>query len=432
MKKSYKLVASILALSLCASALLSGCSSSSSSSASSESGDTTSKSGEATKLTVYSFATDTPLIDELKSLVDDYNKQDTGVTVDLNFPGTDYENVMKVKMASNTLPDIFDTHGWSKARYGDYLADLKDCSWASKLSDTIKPVITDDNGKVYVLPLSEAKDGMVYNADILKQYNIDVPQTFDEFEDACVKIKEQSNGDCTPLFLSGVDSWTIGQFIDVFSTPLLISGEKNYKDDLLNNTFDWSNWTELPEKLLEFHQKGLINEDVLTVKESDLASRLATGKCAFAVWLLGIANDVKSVNADTNIGVMPAPTFQEGDTPAFSGGERNTMGIWKDTKNMDAAKAFLDFVASDDNMEALSDATKEPTAITSAKSSQEYQSYFEKYKDTRVFPYFDRTYIQNGMWDVMCKSGTQLLAEQITPEEFSETMKSENDRLANK
>jgi raffinose/stachyose/melibiose transport system substrate-binding protein len=129
---------------------------------------------------------------------------------------------------------------------------------------------------------------------------------------------------------------------------------------------------------------------------------------------------------------MPTPTFDSSDTPAFSGGERNTLGIWKDTKNMDAAKKFLEYVAGDDNMEKLSDATKEPTALQGVKSSSEYQDYFDKYADTRVFPYFDRTYIQNGMWDVMCKSGTQLLAEQITPAQFSDTMKSENDRLANK
>jgi len=49
-----------------------------------------------------------------------------------------------------------------------------------------------------------------------------------------------------------------------------------------------------------------------------------------------------------------------------------------------------------------------------------------------VFPYFDRVYLPNGMWDVMCKTGTALLAEQVTPQQFSEKMKQEVERLSNK
>ncbi|MDI5788653.1 hypothetical protein PO124_10375 [Bacillus licheniformis] len=29
------------------------------------------------------------------------------------------------QMAANDMPDLFDTHGWAKIRYGEYTADLK-------------------------------------------------------------------------------------------------------------------------------------------------------------------------------------------------------------------------------------------------------------------------------------------------------------------
>jgi len=38
-------------------------------------------------------------------------------------------------------------------------------------------------------------------------------------------------------------------------------------------------------------------------------------------------------------------------------------------------------------------------------------------------------YLPNGMWDVMCKNGQDLLAGGITPREFSENMKKEYERL---
>ncbi|GAA3329620.1 hypothetical protein GCM10020331_078460 [Ectobacillus funiculus] len=46
--------------------------------------------------------------------------------------------------------------------------------------------------------------------------------------------------------------------------------------------------------------------------------------------------------------------------------------------------------------------------------------YYQDYASTRVFPYFDRVYLPNGMWDVLCTQGQELLAGSITPKQFSE------------
>jgi raffinose/stachyose/melibiose transport system substrate-binding protein len=435
MKKAMKLVSVALVSAIGCSSLMFGCSGNPSSSKASENagssaGSTVAKSSAT--LSVYSDINDEPVENALKKIVSNFEAKNPSIKIDLNFPGSDYENILKVKMASNTLPDVFDTHGWAKIRYGKYLADLKDCSWASNLTDAIKDVVTDSSGKVYCLPMVTAMDGFIYNADMLKKYNIAVPKTVDELTAAAVEIKAKTNGTCTPFFMSGVDSWSIAQYYDVLSTPLLISPSKNYKSQLLNNTFDWSNWTKLPQTILDWKNKGLINTDVLTAKNSDLAQRLATGKTCFDAYFLTIADQVKAINPDVHLGIMPCPTFDASDTPSFSGGERYTMGIWKDTQHMDACKTFLDFVSQSSQLTYMVAAAKEPSGIKGVKANNEYQTYFDKYSSSRVFPYFDRVYIQNGMWDVMCKNGTKLLAGQTTPSKFSSTMKSENDRLAGK
>ena len=38
---------------------------------------------------------------------------ETGIKVEFSAPGDTYEEMMKTKMASNDLPDVFDTHGWA-------------------------------------------------------------------------------------------------------------------------------------------------------------------------------------------------------------------------------------------------------------------------------------------------------------------------------
>ena len=53
-------------------------------------------------------------------------EQETGVKVTLDEYGDDYESTMKTRMASNDLPDIFETHGWSLIRYKEYLTDLSE------------------------------------------------------------------------------------------------------------------------------------------------------------------------------------------------------------------------------------------------------------------------------------------------------------------
>ncbi|WP_325176612.1 ABC transporter substrate-binding protein [Paenibacillus alkalitolerans] len=388
--------------------------------------------GAKVKLTVYSTTNDKPVQEVFKQIAADFTKENPNIAVDLQFPGSEYENIMKVKMAANDLPDVFDTHGWAVMRYGKYLADLRDEAWVADQTDTIKDVVTDKDGKVHALVMSEAKDGLTYNVDLLKKYNIEPPKTFDELMAAAEKIKTESGGEVTPFFFSGIDDWMIGQFFDYFATSLLISPAQNEADNLLNKTFDWSKWTPLPEKFLEMYNKGYINKDVLTAKYSDLPQQFADGKVAFTLLGPSFADEVHKINPDLKIGFMPVPSMVEGDEPNFSGGERYTFGAWKDSKHLEEAKKFIAYFAKPENIEKIANVTKLPPGLKNIKASHEFTEYYEKYADIRVFPYFDRVYLPSGMWDVMCKTGSALLGGQVTPEQYSEKMKSEAERLSNK
>jgi raffinose/stachyose/melibiose transport system substrate-binding protein len=55
--------------------------------------------------------------------------------------------------------------------------------------------------------------------------------------------------------------------------------------------------------------------------------------------------------------------------------------------------------------------------------------YYAKYADLRTFTYFDRIYLPNGMWDVLCKNGQDVLAGGITPEQATDNMAKEYVRL---
>ncbi|WP_223285284.1 ABC transporter substrate-binding protein [Paenibacillus sp. PL91] len=366
----------------------------------------------------------------IQELTEKFMTENPNIKVELTAPGSEYENIMKLKMASNELPDVFSTHGWSQIRYGDYLADLKDEEWVSRLQEAIKPAVTDASGKVYALPMDQDKSGMAYNAEVLEKYGIEIPKTYDELMAAAEKIKTESKGEVVPFHVGGADSWTLGQFFNYFATPLYISPTENDSASFVDGTFDWKKWDQLAQMFLDLKTKGYLNTNVLTAKYSDDAQALAEGKTAFEFYGSYIIEEARKLNPEFKGGFMPIPTIKEGDTPTFAGGEKTTFGVWKDSPNIEAAKKYVAFFAQPENIAAMAKSSALPPGLDGVEvDAGDLTSFYEKYNDTRIIPYFDRVFLPSGMWDVMCKNGADLLAGGIKVEDFSKNMQQEFERL---
>ena len=81
-----------------------------------------------------------------EEIIDAFMEENPEVNVEIQVNTTDYENLMKAKMAANDLPDVFMTHGWSLLRYSEYLYPLTDETWAENMSDTLKESMCDKEG----------------------------------------------------------------------------------------------------------------------------------------------------------------------------------------------------------------------------------------------------------------------------------------------
>ena len=174
-------------------------------------------------------------------------EEETGYEVEFSAPGDSYEELMKTKMSSNELPDVFTTHGWSVARYSDYLQPINDQEFASRISDQIKPVITDADGNMFVLPIDVDIAGIVYNVDVLEKsgVNVDDIKTWTDFADACKKIKSAGYN---PIHIGGKDTWPIGQFFDWVAPSFYVTDEANSRsDELKSGKFDTATWTSIAQ-----------------------------------------------------------------------------------------------------------------------------------------------------------------------------------------
>ncbi|MBT2757718.1 carbohydrate ABC transporter substrate-binding protein [Mesobacillus foraminis] len=394
--------------------------------------EASSSEGEGGKTVVTMYSTVTNETDQItmKNAVKKFEQENPDIDIKDNYPGNEYEGMLRVKMAANDMPDLFDTHGWAINRYGEYTEDLSDMSWAEDLDPGLDQILKDESGKLYAYPLNQAKDGLTYNASLLEEYGIEPPATFDEFMAALETIKKKGKGEVTPLWFAGADKGAFGQYFDQFATPLLVTDEKhNFQKELLDGTFDWSNYTFLPEKLKEMQEKGYLNEDVLTAQNHQMTELMAQNKIGFIVGGGMLGPSVEELNPEVKLGVIPMPAIHEGDEPSWIGGERHTFAVWKDSKVKEEAKKFIEFLSQPEMVKEIAEGTSLPAGLTNTESTNYYSDYYEKYKDIVVEPYFDRVYLPSGMWDPMGASGQELLSGTASPKDVSKRMEEEYKRL---
>ncbi|MET4566907.1 ABC transporter substrate-binding protein [Bacillus subtilis] len=381
-------------------------------------------------LTIYSTMSTDSERDTFRKLAAAFEKEHSDIHVSLHFPGNDYENMMRVRMAANDLPDLFDTHGWGKIRYGEYTADLRDMKWTQDLDPNLNSILKNQSGKVYAYPINQAKDGLAYNRNILDRYGIAPPETMDDFIKALRTIKEKSKGSIVPFWFAGYDKSSFAQYYDQFATPLLITDPAhNEKKQLINGTFQWSKFTYLSEILKQMQKEKLINIDAVTAKKSQLIELMAQNKIAFTMQGGTLGQEVAQINPNVKVGIIPTPAIHPGDDPIWIGGERYTLAAWKDSPQLKEAKEFIAFMARPANAKQMAEATSLPSGLTNVKADIFYANDYEHYQDVKVEPYFDRLYLPNGMWDVLGTVGQELAADILGPQDISQKLGREYKRL---
>lgn len=368
-------------------------------------------------------------VEELEKLCEEF-EEETGIIVDFSAPGTDYENLLRMKMASNEMPDIWSTHGWAVKRYSEVLTDLSGKEWVKRTIPSIAAQVTDENGRVLSMCIDSATAGIGYNAEIFEEYGIEVPKTIDELYAVCDTILEKSNGTVTPIHLGGGDGWPVAQIVDYLSTTLCVSDQAhNYSASLADGTFDWENYRPIGDFLKTILERGYVNVDCLTATNDDTAKALASNEAAIA-FVGAIRSSVINYNPDAKTGFFAIPVFYEGDEPVVIGGESDAFGIWKDTQHMEACKAFLNYLARADVNKRFCEAVNIRSAFIDVDADLgDMQVYYDNIASLRVMPYFDRVCFPSGMWDAMQKYGQLLLTDDYSVDDYLKDMSGDYTRL---
>ena len=332
--------------------------------------------------------------------------EETGIEIVIDEYGDDYEATMKTRMAANSMPDVFQTHGWSILRYIEYLMPLNDQPWFEDYDESALGVISDKDGKVYVLMLNELVNCTLVNTTVCEEAGVDpyAIHTWDDLIAACEKIKAIGK---TPI---GSNSGS-GIFANIAGTFVTYEGEA-YSDGeaQLNGTYDWKSYQDSLMKFVKTTvEAGYWAEDVLTRSNDDMTQKFAEGSSAFMLGNdPGFLISALTLNPDGKFIILPNFASAPGGTEEVNIGEGDTFGIWNETPNEALAKELLIFLAKAENAKVINDITGKVACLKSAMSIdtgyglQKLVEMQEKCADCNIFydNLWDRKYMPSGMWGI--------------------------------
>lgn len=281
-----------------------------------------------------------------------FNKVYPNVTV--KFEGiSNYESEVPTRMNTNN--------------YGDVLA-IPSTITPDQLAQFFDPLGTYDslnkqyislsnwtsNNQVYGMAADGGTNGVLYNKNVFKQAGITtLPKTFSEFSDCLAAIKSKTSA--IPLYTNYKDGWTLLQWMFNIGTS---RGAADARNSLLSDSNPWKTGGDmynLDSVLFNAVKNGQTEPDPATTDYTTSMNMLATGKIGVMVigsFAIGNAQQAaKTAGTEpSDIGYMAYPVTDASVrqklliTPGYG------FAINKNSKNKDAARAWLDWYVGKSNV----------------------------------------------------------------------------------
>lgn len=371
-------------------------------------------------------------IDLLDEIIAAYNAQSNGVTVEQEYQA-DASNIIKIKFASDAVPDVMTTYEQEFVDQGKYMALNDMDQWWDRLIPSMKESCTDlTSGNQYRVCTNMTMAGFFYNKQMFEDLGLSVATTWEQFEANLEAIKA-AYPDVDPWFIFG-EAWHLGHLIEFFPHGYIKAkyGATAAKEAFLNNDSSILNWSDpdgamvtFAKDLVDLQQKGLINADVLTATSDNCIDAFVTGKCAMfsnGMWCLSSILEKNPDMAD-NIGFAPYPSFMSDGVPVVLVAEDSGYSIYADTENAEAAVDFLNYLFSAENQKKYSETLGSPSAFTDVDAEWAPASVVEGVNDAVASATnigFTNEKPAGFSGDDAGRLVQDLLAGTYTPEEFAQ------------
>src|SRR5581483_9258782 len=363
-----------------------------------------------TSLTIESWRNDDSDIWN-NQIIPAFEQEHPGIKVTFNATApTEYNAALNSRLEGGTAGDLITCRPFDASLdlfNKGYLAAVNDIKGMENFSDVAKSAWTTDDGKTtFCVPMASVIHGFIYNKKIFDELKLTPPKTVDEFHALLDKIKK--DGKYTPIDLGTADQWesaTMG-FQNIGPNywkgedgrKALISGKEKFTDKPYVDT-----WTELAS------WAPYMGDGYQAQKYPDSQNLFTLGKGAiYPAGSWDITTFEKQ--SDFEFGAFPPPVQKAGDPCFISDHTDIAIGMNTKSKNADAAKTFLAWVASPEFASLYSNALPGFFSLSNAKVelkdkvAQEFVSWRGECKSTirNSYQILSRgtPNLENELWNV--------------------------------
>ncbi|MCC7445983.1 MAG: extracellular solute-binding protein [Anaerolineae bacterium] len=296
--------------------------------------------------------------DTAKALAAAYTAKHPNVTITVESRpgGTEGDNIVKTRLATGDMTDIFFYNSGSLLQAlhpTETLVDLSKEAFVANIIESFIPTVS-QGGQIFGVPTGTAMGGgILYNKKIYTQLNLSVPKTWAEFEANNEKIKAAG---IAPVIATYGDTWTSQLFVlaDFYNVaqavPTFANDYTGNKAKYATTPAAMAGFTYLQEGF----KNGWYQKDFGTTKFEQGLKLLADGKGAHYP-MLSFALSTIATNwpdAVNDIGFFAQPGTEAAKNGATIWMPAGTY-IPKTTKNVEEAKKFLAFIASTEGADAM-------------------------------------------------------------------------------
>jgi raffinose/stachyose/melibiose transport system substrate-binding protein len=322
----------------------------------------------------------------------EFEKQ-TGIKIDYQIiPSAQYTSLLMTKLNAGECPDIFGNQSGrfdiqTQLNVEKNAVDLSSENWAGNVDKAAAEELS-VNGKLYGQPIQDVSSvwAVAYNKNIFKDLSIQIPKTYAEFKSTCEKIKTKK---ITPIYECVSDGWHHTLWLPELG-PVIEAANPGLSDKLNNNkaTFAGNSTMQLIlTQIKEMASLGYWGNNYMSNKYADSAKNIASGKYAMTIANQGFGEEVHKADpkfkAD-NIGYFVMPLADNQILNVNPCGP--SRFIYKNSKNIDAAKKYLEFMASDSSLKYMTDNVskfnKLPYSNAPSKYTDTIKDFYARYPKT--------------------------------------------------
>lgn len=352
--------------------------------------------------------------------------EETGIKVDYQIvPSDQYESLLMTKINAGECTDIF---GGQSSQFSivtqfdveKNAVDLSGESWAGNVYPAAAAELSVGD-KLYGQPIQDVSAcwAVAYNISMFEELGLAIPTNYAEFCDVCDKIMAAG---ITPIYESVSDGWHHVCWTE--AAVAATQADAGYPEALNNNTATFAGNAELTTmfaQLKEMADKGYMGDNYMSNQHADAPAAIASGEYAMVLYNQGLGAEVNAVDPEfsvDNIGYFVNPLC---DNQALN---VNYCGpsrfIFSGSKNIDAAKQYLEYMASDASLAYMTENVGKFNQLPYTNAPSAYsavvQEFYDRYPEKVAVFQASVKYYNPAWMDIGADMSAMFLGE-MTPEE---------------